>query len=1025
MRKGKFLKTALFSTAAVSAILAVACGGSGSSNTTGQSTAQSQPTRKGEVVINNPVRPNRFISQNADALWVKLVSYPNNYSNPIELKPVMLTPDKRSYTFDILAGGVTGILVLLNNSTGKYYPIEGTYFEAYVNPGESKQITVYMPNGIWSLTQTIKDISKIQLGEFPTKEVIKGFPAFDASFYDKIASSKDFSQAKNLLYADLLINGTVVKAEYVPAPEGLVPQAFQTFVLEPTNNNQNLPLIFGIFNEDGKSATLFAADKLECNLQVNNQTISTTGENCLALIPVNTDLPQSGTYTVQKKICLEYYNDTVDVRPAYECDENGEIYKNITVNYNFTNLEKTTVNISDLPLPWKDLPKLSSLNVTCDSTTCTFNWSIENPQNHPLKCELVAISNGNIAYNKTLDCTAGSAVIDRQTDVDPVNTNTYFIVKDEAFVQPMTVVKWINPNEINVQGAKTITFNIGLENVYVALLDDNFNVIRLAKSDENGQVTINNIETAKVNIAAIVTPEVVVPKDLVFKKLLVDYLNWYIQNNTQNNVFTGDTNIVTQLNNWLQNNAIPKTDLEEFVKNNPDWNSTLDLSQITTDNVTADDIYNLLTQTLDKNGDGKLEYEEIGNSTNIYIGILKNISPDTLNNLNTNINYDTGPRPVYIKFGEVQISNTTLDDIIRYRIDGLTRTDNIAYYYDAYEEYYTDYNQPVFDNRTNSTIFFGWTPLNEANGTWSFHLIDGATNSSIIQTGLNEDIVKVSPDEFKEGINFYVENSTAVDVNGQCSLWIDEDLEAYIENENRWLHLVISKHDDPSYADRYLIIANTTLPKYYSYDIGCVDYNYGASDISVNNTYINLGELVNQMPKVSIDINNQTGEITFNLNDTLDNYVFNTYYRVEWYQSESDIYRDFTIDVNEPTALNSFSVDVKRIFNLFNNTNLDLNQYVLQNPEYEHMYTMAEIDKFTEVNSWDSSVLQYFRNNPVPHYWIDKRSELNATAIENAANIAISVKGDESSTRSIKPNKSGNFLWNAILNKLPKIFGKH
>ena len=1032
MHKSQFLKGAIFSTAALSALFVLACGGSGSPTNTQASNEQTENPRTGKVIITNPIKPTRFIPQNANALWVKLISYPKNYSNPIELKPVLLTPDKRSYTFNVIGGEVEGILALLNNSTGSYYPIAGTYFVTYVKPGQSKQITVYIPNGIWNLKNAIKGITKIQLGEFPTKEVLKGFPTFDKNIYDQIAKSGNYTQAQNLLKAAILKDGKIIEARYVPAPDGLVPQPYQTFVLEPIDGNQTLPLIFGIFNEDGKSATLFAADKLECNLQINNETIQTTGEDCLALIPISSNLQATGTYTVQKDICLEQYNDSIDIEPSYECDENGKLIKDFTVSYNFTNLEKTTLNISELPLPWKDLPKLNSLNVTCDSNTCTFNWKIDNPQNHPLKCELVAITNGNISFNKTLDCNAGSATIDRQQDIDPVNTNTYFVIKDNAFIQPMTVIKWINPNEIMVEGAKTISFNIGLGNVYVALLDDNFNIIRLAKTDENGQVTINNIETAKVNIAAILTPEVIVPKDLVFKKLLIDYLNWYIQNNTQNNVFVGDTNIVTKLNNWLENNAIPKADLEEFVKNNEFWNQTLDLSQISSDNVTANEIYNLLTQALDKNGDGNLEYGELENSTyeQIYIGVLKNISPETLNNLNIHIDYSTDPRPIYIKFAEVQISNTTKADMGKYRIDGLTLSNNPSDYYSIHEEYYTDYNQSVFDNRTNSTLLFGWTPLNRENGTWSFHLIDSSTNSSILQTGLNEDIVKVSPDEFKKGVKFYLENSTALD-NINCSAWIDEDLETFIKDENRWLHLAISKHDNPEYADRYLVVANTTLNKYYSFDVPeCVDnYNYGASDIAVNNTYVNLGEMVNQMPKASIDINNQTGEININLNDTLKNYVFNTYYNFDWYQEDTNnnMHRTFTINVNQPTSMNNFVIDVKKIFNLLKNSDLNLTKYVLQNPTADSMFTYAEIDKFVQANTWDAIVQQYLNDtsNPIPHYWVDKWSELNATAIENAANIAISVKGDESSTRSIKPNKSGNFLWNAILNKLPKIFGKH
>jgi hypothetical protein len=213
-----------------------------------------------------------------------------------------------------------------------------------------------------------------------------------------------------------------------------------------------------------------------------------------------------------------------------------------------------------------------------------------------------------------LDCNAGSFQLERQ-DLDPVYTNTYFVIKDKAFVQPMAVVKWINPNEITVQGAKSVTFNIGLQNVYIALLDDKYNVVRLAKSDENGQVTINNIENATVNVAAIVTPEVVVPKGIAFAKLLIDYFNWYVDNNTvgeycypdsysDNCTFTGDINIVSELNKWYKDKAIPKNALNEFIQSNATaWTKLLDLSQIDSDNITPDNLYEQLVQKLDENGD--------------------------------------------------------------------------------------------------------------------------------------------------------------------------------------------------------------------------------------------------------------------------------------------------------------------------------------------------------------------------------------------------------------------------------------
>ena len=462
------------------AFIAASCGGGGSSDTTSE---YSQDSR-GKLVIsvNFPEKLQRHISNDVDFIKLNLESYffspeTGSYVDKA-LDEVTLTPANSTVEIAVPSGDINGLVSLWDNDTGtgEAYPIGGVWIHTTVKSGETKTLDVFVPSGIWSLSSPLKGITRMQITTFPTYEpfgwgnVDFMYVTFNPEWYSQL-SQEDYATGIPPLggIVEQVVaeteNGTFMTGDFATVPpfsfidESKATGEFGIFMWSQEEGTTPIPIKGKFDSSNPSQATLYWFDDISCvvNATLANGTVVSfpLGFECEGLLPTeafgNNNGSFNGTYTFDNvTTCLVKYSsdDYYYFVPYEECtnpdflEYHTDIYtvNKVDIAFSVSDLEKTTATISDLPLPWKNMAKIDSFNATCveGEDNCTYSWQISNPDNHELSC-FIEMEDGE-RYD--VNCTDGSFTCSDSTNCTNVQP-AKLVVRDEAFVQPLADVKYV------------------------------------------------------------------------------------------------------------------------------------------------------------------------------------------------------------------------------------------------------------------------------------------------------------------------------------------------------------------------------------------------------------------------------------------------------------------------------------------------------------------------------------------------------------------------------------------------------
>jgi len=108
----------------------------------------------------------RKIHSDTDLIRIDISGYINNPDNGLgqefNLNPIFLTQSNSTASIKVPAGYLRIFVTLWDNNTSeaKIYPVGGRLIYSRIKEGESKNLTVDIPTGIWTLTQPLKGIKR-------------------------------------------------------------------------------------------------------------------------------------------------------------------------------------------------------------------------------------------------------------------------------------------------------------------------------------------------------------------------------------------------------------------------------------------------------------------------------------------------------------------------------------------------------------------------------------------------------------------------------------------------------------------------------------------------------------------------------------------------------------------------------------------------------------------------------------------------------------------------------------------------
>ena len=170
------------------------------------------------------------------------------------------------------------------------------------------------------------------------------------------------------------------------------------------------------------------------------------------------------TYSYPYKICVSKDKYIPMYFPAdiISCYKGEGTFVNVTVHIEGF-VYKTYANLNSIPLPWKELPRVTNITTSCsqDYSTCNYTWKILNSYNHKIKCYLVSSGdkfnhdyilneNGNIYYVQTpieVNCSMKSFICDTTKNCNN-NFPMFFVVRDMELLEPISNIKVINNPDI-------------------------------------------------------------------------------------------------------------------------------------------------------------------------------------------------------------------------------------------------------------------------------------------------------------------------------------------------------------------------------------------------------------------------------------------------------------------------------------------------------------------------------------------------------------------------------------------------
>ena len=210
------------------------------------------------------------------------------------------------------------------------------------------------------------------------------------------------------------------------------------------------------------------------------------------------------------------------------------------------------------------------------------------------------------------------------------NQFTYTFIEAKTYRVKVVVSDGINEvsstSIVTVAGASasnTLKFNLGLEGITVALLDNNLKIeqSKTKTTDASGIVEFDNLPTSTVNVAFIASPDVVLTKELVFMASLKPLMYLYDKLCTSNCSYKEQ-----DVNEWECKQAIPVDFLEKINDNQsistilPTYPTDSDIENCDKNGdgyLSPDEFFKFAIKVFDKNNDGKIEVSEIAKNQNI------------------------------------------------------------------------------------------------------------------------------------------------------------------------------------------------------------------------------------------------------------------------------------------------------------------------------------------------------------------------------------------------------------------------
>jgi hypothetical protein len=410
------------------------------------------------------------------------------------------------------------------------------------------------------------------------------------------------------------------------------------------------------------------------------------------------------------------------------------------------------------------------------------------------------------------------------------NTFTYtfsdsgsYVVKVEvsdgkSTVFSQTAVTVINPNATN-----RLVIHFGVEGIYVSILDSDMNIVRTLVTDESGTVDFGELGVDKVNISITVSPDVVMPEDVVFENFIGNLYDtcW----NSSNSCDISYTDVLE----WFYAGKVPLSVANQMLN--------VDLSNFDEDSdgyLSPDEIYAFLLTLRDKNGDGKIEASEVEDFYEIHTVVIKDVpvKEHVFGGISEMVGYEFGHYFGYDWGYGAKLVNVTVTDVpegvyLHAGYEGCEVANGIA---------------------TCST----YVPLLE-DGTYALLISDYTNMKALVVKDVSTDNLQLSYDQFVP-----MKKITAVNFDESAS-WEFLSIKTYYKGGEFYIGWIESGWGEnyvvePDFGTDYFV--HYKLDR-YSETAGDVSYSWRIDNFNIGanlSDTIDVSEFMSRLLKVSIDV---------------------------------------------------------------------------------------------------------------------------------------------------------------------------
>jgi hypothetical protein len=163
---------------------------------------------------------------------------------------------------------------------------------------------------------------------------------------------------------------------------------------------------------------------------------------------------------------------------------------------------------------------------------------------------------------------------------------------------------------VNLDAGRQLIVHLGAEGVYGVLYSDDYSYLDTEVSGELGAVYFGKLPTSGLNLAVVVPPEVIVPKDVVFEYLVSSVVKEACQ--------VGDCGeVLNEAISWIATRRIPKEKLGSWSQKLRDENFD--------GFVDIEEVYKSFVLLYDTDKDGKVSFKEITGKTKVKTFVVRNV----------------------------------------------------------------------------------------------------------------------------------------------------------------------------------------------------------------------------------------------------------------------------------------------------------------------------------------------------------------------------------------------------------------